>query len=76
MDREQAEPAMRQLPGLKVRTLVRVAIEDVGWLVVLVPLAVLFQLLLILARGTYACRRSLRQQHGPTPVNGQENDGR
>jgi len=36
---------------------VRVAAEDVGWLIVLVPVGFAFGLLLVLARGYYACRR-------------------
>ena len=37
--------------------LARVAISDLAWLVILVPLGVLFQVLLLPARGYYACRR-------------------
>lgn len=41
-------------------TIIHVAVTDVGWLVILLPLSVVFRALLLIATGDYRLRRRSR----------------
>jgi hypothetical protein len=60
MQRAEVERFIGRPSHLRAVMLAHVAIADIAWLVILVPLGLLFQILLVLARGYYACRRQGR----------------